>query len=111
MSRAVKAFLLSAFVFPGLGQLYNGNLKKGVICVLAATFGFSILLLLGIFYLWMEYAPIYPAPPTPELRTQIILNVLRRPSLFLTAAGLVGLWVYSALDAVRGSKTPLPEEA
>ncbi len=111
MSQAVKAFLLSTFVFPGLGQLYKGDLKKGVICVLAATFAFSLLLLLGIFYLWTEYAPIYPAPPTPELRAQIILKVLHRPALLLIAAAIVGLWVFSALDAMRGGKAPHPEEA
>ena len=34
MRQAIIAFLLSAFVFPGLGQLYNQDRKKGIILVL-----------------------------------------------------------------------------
>ena len=42
MRQGLKAFLLSAFVFPGLGQLYNQDRHKGVALVLGTN------LLLGV---------------------------------------------------------------
>ena len=45
MRPAITAFLLSAFVFPGLCQLYKQDRAKGVLLILLAN------LLLGILFI------------------------------------------------------------
>ena len=63
MRQGIKAFLLSAFVFPGLGQLYNQDRRKGVFLVLGANLLLGVLLLAGMILLSQEYLGVFdPAP-------------------------------------------------
>jgi len=97
MKRPIIALALSAFVIPGLGQLYLGRKIKGGILLVAVT-----LLLLVTFYLLLKLsAPLIDAqlsgtPLTPTLiLTQIQTD--RYWYKFLLAAFL-GAWIYSVLD-------------
>ena len=65
MRQKIAAFLLSALVFPGLGQLYNQDRRKGIILVLAANG------LLGLVFLTRPdhgFPGIHPGvlPPPPH---------------------------------------------
>ena len=51
MRQGLKAFLLSAFVFPGLGQLYNQDRRKGVALVL----GTNLLLGVVLLVVWCSF--------------------------------------------------------
>ena len=68
MRQGIKAFLLSAFVFPGLGQLYNQDRRKGVALVLGTNLLLGVVLLVGMVLFSQEYlAVFYPRPLTWEL--------------------------------------------
>ncbi len=45
MHSAVVACLLSAFIFPGVGQVYKGEVKKGVFLILSASLLLAALVL------------------------------------------------------------------
>ena len=49
MARAGTAAVLS-FVFTGVGQIYNGQIKKGLLLVAVTTFGLLSVLLGALFF-------------------------------------------------------------
>jgi Na+-driven multidrug efflux pump len=104
MRPGIKAFLLSAFVFPGLGQLYNQDRKKGVILVLGTNLLLGLLLLVGMVLLSQEYLSVfYPRPLTREMFRLLLLDTLTHP-FFLVPFGLfLALWGFAALDAARSA--------
>lgn len=102
MRQAIIAFLLSAFVFPGMGQLYNQDRKKGVILVLLANLLFGILLLAGmILFSRGYYEYFYPQPLTWDIVRELFRYLLGHPLFFLPLSLLFGLWVFGAVDAGR----------
>jgi len=109
MRQGVKAFLLSAFVFPGLGQLYNQDRKKGVLLVLGANLLLGLLLLLGMVLLSQEYLSVfYPRPLTWEMFRLLLLDTLTHP-FFLVPFGLfMALWGFAAVDAARSAGRQKP---
>jgi O-antigen/teichoic acid export membrane protein len=109
MRPGFKAFLLSAFVFPGLGQLYNQDHKKGVLLVLGTNLLLGVLLLVGMVLLSQEYVSVfYPRPLTWEMFRLLLLDTLTHP-LFLVPFGLfMALWGFAALDAARSAGRPSP---
>lgn len=107
-----KAFLLSAFVFPGLGQLYNQDRKKGVALVLLANLLVALVLLVGVMLLSQEYTAVfYPRPLTGEMLRILLMDVLVRPLFLAPFCLLIGLWAFAAVDAARGGPKPQPPEA
>ncbi len=111
MRSSIKAFLLSTFVFPGLGQLYKQERRKGIILILVANFLFGLMLLAFLILFSQEYlASYYPAPLTGEVLAPLLLRVLRHPFFLLPCLMLVGLWGYAAVDAgFRPGPTPTEE--
>jgi len=100
MSSSVKAFLLSAFVFPGLGQLYKQERRKGLVVILAANFLFGLMLLAFLILFSQEYlASYYPAPITTEVLRPLLMKVITHPFFLVPCLILVGLWGYAAVDA------------
>jgi TM2 domain-containing membrane protein YozV len=98
MKKAIFSPLCSALVIPGLGQVINGQVKKGII-LLGVTF---ILFLLTVFQLYRILRDVLEKtgggggdsqPLTPSLVSQ--------DGAFLwIVLGLFALvWVYSVLDA------------
>lgn len=106
MARKSTAILLSALIFPGLGQVYKGEVRKGVFLIVAA----SLLLasfILGLVVLYSYgYAELLATAPnieaiTPDQLKQLFLVVLTKPfSLFLLGL-LLATWVFSIIDAGR----------
>lgn len=114
MRQAIIAFLLSAFVFPGLGQLYNHDRKKGIILVLLANLLFGVLLLAGLaLFSRGYYEYFYPKPLTGEIAMELFRYLLGHPVFFLPLSLLLALWAFAALDAARSARRggpPAPTE-
>jgi hypothetical protein len=109
MRQAIIAFLLSAFVFPGLGQLYNQDRKKGIILVLLANLLFGVLLLAGlVLFSRGYYEYFYPKPLTWDIVRELFRYLLGHPLFFLPLSLLVALWGFAALDAARGARRQAP---
>ena len=99
----VKAALLSAFVLPGLGQLYKGEKVKGVIIIVLV----NIFLLLALLMVLRELAPlILSAKMSGEFDASKVLEHLQTggPTARLLLAGFWGLWLYGFIDAALGKK-------
>jgi len=99
----VKAALLSAFVLPGLGQLYKGDRVKGVIIIVLV----NIFLLLALFLVLRDMVPlILAASMSGDYDASKVLEHLQTagPTARLLLASFCGLWLYGLLDAALGKK-------
>jgi hypothetical protein len=109
MSIAIKAFLLSALVFPGLGQLYKHDRRKGIMLVLLANLLLGIVFLSGMIHFSQTYmAAFYPEPLTWDLVRPLLITVFSRPLFLAPFLALAALWAFAAVDA--GLKVVPPEE-
>jgi len=101
----VKEALLSAFVFPGLGQLYKGNRLKGLIII-----GSVNILLAILFYLVLrQLAPlIFSAQKSGSFDTTNIIERLHTgsPVIRYLLSAFCGLWLYSWIDAAVAKRGP-----
>jgi hypothetical protein len=110
MRLAVKAFLLSAFVFPGLGQLYKQDRKKGILLLVSANLLLALLLLAGVMVLSQEYmTSVYPAALNTENLRVLFKQIIGRPLFYLPAAIFLTIWGYAAVDAAL-APSPAPED-
>jgi Na+-driven multidrug efflux pump len=104
MRPGIKAFLLSAFVFPGLGQLYNQDRRKGVALVLGANLLLGLVLLWGFILFSQEYLSVfYPRPLTRDLVKILLLDTLAHPLFLIPCGLLLALWGFAMVDAARGA--------
>jgi len=102
--------LCSALVIPGLGQIINQDLKKGIV-LLGAVF---VLFVAGIIKLVRLINTLFRSGNIDISEPDVIMAKLRAedPTLLWVMAALFALiWVYSVLDAyVRGRKIDLTGE-
>ncbi len=109
MRQGIKAFLLSAFVFPGLGQLYNQDRRKGIFLVLGANLLLGVLLLLAMVLLSQEYmAVFYPRPLTWEMVRLLLMDTVSHPLFYIPFVLLMALWGFAVVDAARGPRPHNP---
>jgi len=98
MKKAILSPLCSAFVIPGLGQVINQHLKKGVL-ILAAVFVFFVVFVIrlyGIINAVMKEGAISLGD------TSVIMDKLKAedpPVLCILLMVFIILWAYSVLDA------------
>lgn len=93
---------LSLLVWPGVGQLYRGQRRKGMGLIAASTlFGLLFATLVGL-------AVLKGMPADPALLDPLsMLDSVRRGllgqtrTLVLAAVPLAGVWLYAVLDAWR----------
>ncbi len=99
MKKKFTAALLSAFVFPGLGQIYQGNkLKGGILLILV-----NILLLttLGLMLRGLNRIDIPAATPDYATSARIAEQLIGgTPAITWIFGILFCLWVYGVLDAL-----------
>lgn len=98
MKRQILSPVCSAFIIPGLGQVINYHVKKGVI-LLCAVF---ILFIIGTVKLAFIINSLFSTETIVNLNTKTVLNELERndPSAIYALIIIFGcLWVYSILDA------------
>jgi hypothetical protein len=105
MRDMLMAGMLSALVWPGAGQFYNREFRKGLALVLL-TFLLGLSLMIGLGKDIAQHLPADPSPFDPEqirrLRDVIIHanpRFYRNYSLILTAT-----WFYSVVDAYLGAR-------
>jgi lysylphosphatidylglycerol synthetase-like protein (DUF2156 family) len=111
MRQGIKAFLLSALVFPGLGQLYNQDRRKGVLLVLGANLLLGVLLLAAMILVSQEYlAVFYPRPLTWELVRTLLIDTVSHPVFLIPFALLMALWGFAMVDAAWGARPRPPTE-
>jgi len=99
----IKAALLSALVFPGLGQFYKGDRIKGVILFVCV----NILLLIIICLILQQLMPlIFHINGNGISDTKKILEGLNSGSPLIRKLLVVlgGLWFFSWIDAAVGKK-------
>ncbi|MGQ9688650.1 MAG: hypothetical protein ACUVXF_07700 [Desulfobaccales bacterium] len=100
MRPTVKAFLLSALVFPGLGQLYKQDRRKGIILILLGNLLLALVFLLGVMVLAEEYlTSVYPQPLTAENLRPLLALVASRPLVYVPAGLFLAVWGFAAADA------------
>lgn len=100
MKRKWTALLLTAFVLPGLGQLYLGRKVKGIILLLLV----NLLMLLALFVLLKGLSPVIAARiVSGSVGASEVLAGLQGVSGFgralLAAFGVV--WGYSVIDILK----------
>src|SRR5665811_921922 len=109
MRPGLKAFLLSAFVFSGMGQLFNQNRRKGVSLVLGTNLPLGITLLVMMVLFSQEYlAVFYPRPLTWELVKLLLIDTISHPLFWIPCGLLTALWGFAMVDAARGAGRSKP---
>ncbi len=111
MGRLLLAALLSALVFPGLGQVYKGEVRKGVCLILTASLLLVFLVVTFLISYSFGYAELVqqagnPDAVTPEQLRQLLGQTLGKPLILFVFGLLLAAWVYGWLDAARGARQP-----
>lgn len=99
------AALLSALAWPGAGQFFNRDFKKGaVLTLLTLLLGLS--LLLGLGRELIRALPPDPSPFNPEqVRAVRDAMVQANPRLYGTYSTLLSLtWIFGVVDAWLGAR-------
>ena len=103
MKKSVLAPLCSALVIPGLGQVINQHIKKGII-LLAADFVFIILFTIEIYQIVREVAESEVLNSgEPEMIMERTLGGDHTTLIFIFMVFGV-LWLYSVVDAFLGGR-------
>lgn len=97
---------LFSLLLPGLGQVYNGQLVKGM----AMLFTFTLCFALSVLAVLRDFAARSPGPQGilygPRIDTSVILSALFTGVTAIWVVLLLALWVYSVVDAaVRAGRT------
>jgi hypothetical protein len=99
-----KAAVLSAFVLPGLGQIYKGDRVKGGIVI-----GLVNLFLLAALFLVMKGMGVLIVTARlsgMEAAARVVDGLKEKgPAVRLILAAFFVLWVYSAVDALLKHET------
>lgn len=102
MKKAFVSPLLSALVIPGLGQLVNRQIAKGAFLVAGVSLLFMITLGFTLHQLSKAVVALGDTQAPDKfaaLREQLISQGVWW--LWILAGVLVGLWLYSVIDAWR----------
>jgi hypothetical protein len=103
MKKAILSPLSSAFVIPGLGQIINQDLKKGV-CILAGTF---ILFIAALIKLYQIFCAAMAAEGINPSESGLITERFRAEdfsALWYLLGAFALLWIYSVVDAHRAGR-------
>ncbi len=99
MQKTIKAVLLSAFILPGMGQLYKGQKIKGAIFLVLV----NILLLATLFVVMKKMGSfLLTARMTGVTEAMQTLETIRRssPEISWLLAGFAALWGAAVIDAL-----------
>ena len=111
MTRIVTAVVLS-FLFPGFGQYYNRDYRKGSVVLIFTT----LIVLLPLIWIFREAALLMPADLTPEnareVMTRCVEQVVTRNShaLKLITFLYVGVWAYAITESYFKAKETSDKE-
>jgi TM2 domain-containing membrane protein YozV len=106
MKNPFIALLLSMFIFPGVGQIYKGEVRKGVFLLLAASLLLAVLVL-GFFMLYSyAYSAMLSQATSPDAidpaqLQHLLISVVTHPFILFTFGLLLATWVFGIIDAAR----------
>lgn len=103
MKKAIASSLCSAFVIPGLGQIINADLKKGIALLCTVFFLFII----GIIRLVRLVNDVFRSGGVAPSSTEVLhrLKAEDFSLLYGITAAFALLWLYSVVDAfLKGRK-------
>jgi hypothetical protein len=101
MKKWILSPLCSAFVIPGMGQLLNQHLKKGIFMLV------TVLVLMALFVVRL-YQMIVPIMTSGNINLQDPMGILEKVMakdqsvLFYLVVAFCVLWAYSIIDAFVG---------
>jgi TM2 domain-containing membrane protein YozV len=109
MNLATKAALLNALLFPGWGQIYLRNYKKGIFIIIASLAGVVSILLsvLQTTIAILKIAPFKKGTVTFSAVIQLTINAIKALNssyLFLILLSMILLWIFSIIDAYISGK-------
>ncbi|MDD2364594.1 MAG: hypothetical protein PHN84_00375 [Desulfuromonadaceae bacterium] len=102
MNKKLTACLLSAFVLPGLGQLYLGRKLVGGILIILVNF----VLILGLFVVLRGLSPVIAsqiAGGAITITTSEVLAAIDGATGFgkIVLFGFCAVWLFSVIDVLR----------
>lgn len=98
MKKAIISLLCSAFVIPGLGQIVNQHVKKGLL-LLFITFGLFVATLIQLYRI---LAALVKQVPLSTLGPDGIIDAFKAThpvGLYWIVGIFAVLWLYSVIDA------------
>lgn len=97
MNQKIRSIALSAFVLPGLGQLYRGRRVKGGVMILLDN-----LFILGGMFIALRSAGKFLLAGRTGMDAEQVLAAIQvdAPYARWVLGGFVVLWVYGVVDAV-----------
>ncbi len=112
MKQPIIAALLSALVWPGAGQIYNREFKKGLVLI-GLTLLFGLSLVMGAGRDLLHSLPADMSAFDIEQARMLTEEIMRRNSTSLVTFNLLMTvtWVYSAFDAYLGARDRLKTDA
>ena len=121
MTLATKAALFNTLLFPGWGQIYLRNYKKGVLIIIASLAGVVSILLSVVqtTIAILKIAPLKKGTVTFEAVVKLAIDSIKALNvsyLFLILFSMILLWIISIIDAYMVGKkemarTSAPEES
>ncbi len=98
MKKAIASPLCSAFIIPGLGQILNGDMKKGLV-VLGSVF---VLFIFAIIRLVRLVQTVFQSGKTHPSSAEILhrLHLEDFSTLAFLLAVFAVIWLYSVIDAL-----------
>ena len=110
MKKSIISPLCSALVVPGLGQIINGQIKKGIILCLSVF----ILLISAAVETYFLIKASLKGLAINELYPEMVISRFKAQDhtvLWIISAIFVCIWLYSIIDAfIEGRKIDLQEE-
>ncbi|MBW2708723.1 MAG: hypothetical protein JRD04_05485 [Deltaproteobacteria bacterium] len=110
MQKSIVSPLCSGLVIPGLGQIINQDLKKGII-VLCAVFA---LFVVGIIRLLQIVQSVFRSGHTDLLDSRTLMTRLGAEDptmLWCLGVAFAILWIYAVVDAYVGGRKMDQREA
>lgn len=110
MNLAKKAVIFNLTLFPGWGQIFLRNYKKGIAIIIAVLAGISSLVwsIVEATIAILKTSPLKKGDVTFEAVVKVAFNAIKsleNSYLTLILLSIVSLWVFSIIDAyVTGKK-------
>ena len=109
MNLAIKGALYNALIFPGWGQIYLKNYKKGIFIIIAIVAGISSILwsVIQTTKNILKIAPIKKGTINLSVVVQLAIDAVKALNLFylyLILSSMILLWIFSIIDAYQSGK-------
>ena len=104
MARPIVAALMSGLVFPGTGQVLSGRVARGGLMMISGTIMLLALVMTMVFIIGGAIAGMSDQQLESPERFGLLIDKLNAETsigLIVLVLAMVGLWLFSAVDAWR----------